>query len=96
MDALLAGAGCHDRAEIERAYVASGGRVAVDHPAENRLLELCWPSVLSLAARIFQAGEVDHGAVLESLGLTRDTAAMGLSMILSGETPRIRVPLQRF
>ncbi len=96
VDAVLADGGCHDQAGLRRAFEASGGLLTVDHPAEDHLIRRCWPSVLALAAQLFQQGEVDHDAVLKSLGLTRANAAIGLAMIRSGESPRLHLAHQRF
>ncbi len=87
IDAILADGGRCDQAQIHEVHAASGGWAAVDHAAEDRLLARCWPSVLSLAARIYSNGEVDHLAVLEALGLDRDTSAFGLASIRSGSAP---------
>jgi len=87
VDAILADGGRCDQAQIHEAHAASGGWAAVDHAAENRLLERCWPSVLSLAARMFQKVEIDHLDVLAALGLDRDSSAFGLASIRSGSAP---------
>lgn len=96
VDAVLADGGCHDHDEIHRVYAASGGLLTVDHPAEEHLLRRCWPSVLALAASLYQQGEVGQDDVLKALGLTRENAAMGLAMIRSGEAPRMHLAHQRF
>ncbi|MEC4857119.1 hypothetical protein R2325_16195 [Mycobacteroides chelonae] len=99
VDSVLAAGGCHDHDQMLRAYAGSGGAARVDHAAENHLLQRCWPSVLALASKIYTNGEVDHLAVLEALGLTRDTAAFGLASIRSGSTPlsfRLHTPFTRF
>lgn len=96
VDAVLAAGGCHDHDQMQHVYAASGGLLKVDHPAEEHLLRRCWPSVLALAASLYQQGEVDQDAVLASLGLTRANASMGLAMIRSGESPRFHFAHQRF
>jgi hypothetical protein len=98
VDAILADGGRCDQAQIHEAHAASGGWAAVDHAAETHLLQRCWPSVLALASKIYSNGEVDHLAVLEALGLTRDTAAFGLANIKAGAAPRLRgtMPFTRF
>ncbi|MEC4858335.1 hypothetical protein R2325_23130 [Mycobacteroides chelonae] len=85
--AILADGGSCDQAQIHEAHAASGGWAAVDHAAEDRLLARCWPSVLGLAARMFQKVEIDHLDVLAALGLDRDTSAFGLASIRSGSAP---------
>ncbi len=96
VDAILAAGGCHDHDQMQQVYAASGGLLTVDHPAEEHLLRRCWPSVLALAASLYQQGEVGQDDVLKALGLTRANAAMGLAMIRSGESPRITLPYTRF
>ncbi|MFL0159527.1 hypothetical protein [Mycobacteroides chelonae] len=96
VDAVLAAGGCHDHDQMQHVYAASGGMLSVDHPAEEHLIRRCWPSVLALAASLYQRGEVDHDDVLKALGLTRANAAMGLAMIRSGEAPRMHLSHQRF
>ncbi|MBF9319826.1 hypothetical protein [Mycobacteroides chelonae] len=87
VDAILADGGRCDHDQLLHAYAASGGWAAVDHAAEDRLLARCWPSVLSLAARMFQKVEINHLDVLAALGLDRDTSAFGLASIKAGSTP---------
>ncbi|SIL05597.1 hypothetical protein [Mycobacteroides abscessus] len=87
VDSVLAAGGCHDHDQMLHAYAASGGVTRVDHAAEDKLLERCWPSVLSLAARMFQKVEIDHLDVLAALGLDRDSSAFGLASIRSGSAP---------
>lgn len=96
VDAILAAGGCHDHDQMQRVYGASGGLLTVDKPAEDHLIRRCWPSVLALAASLYQQGEVGQDDVLKSLGLTRENAAMGLAMIRSGESPRMHLAHQRF
>lgn len=96
VDAVLADGGRCDQHELQHIYAASGGLLTVDHPAEQHLLRRCWPSVLALAAKLYQQGEAGQDDVLKALGLTRENASMGLAMIRSGEAPRMYLAHQRF
>lgn len=80
---LLDGGSCGDRDVL----VAAGGSHSGD--AVVPLLELCWPSVAELAARLHEHGKVSHSDVLAALRLSADpaTRALEVSMIRSGAAP---------
>jgi hypothetical protein len=59
--------GCSDDAVIA-ALVASG---AYHHRACDRVLEACWPAVMTLAGKLFTDGEVTGDDVLAALGCDR-------------------------
>ncbi len=96
VDAVLAGGGCHDMAQIERAHAMSGGMLTVDKPSEDHLLNRTWPGVLMLAAELYRRGELDHDAVLASLGLNRESAVMKFADLRSGGGFRLHQAHTRF
>jgi hypothetical protein len=51
------------------------------------LLERCFPAIRRVAAQLYRESAVKHGDVLAALGLTEDTAPMGLAAIRSGCRP---------
>jgi len=81
--AALDGTGCHDRQVLTAAGGESAGEAIVP------LLERCWPSVATLAAKLHEHGQVSHSDVLAALRLSDDpgTRAVETSMIRSGAEP---------
>jgi hypothetical protein len=96
VDAVLAAGGCQDHDQILRVYGASGGLLTVDKPSEDHLLNRTWPGVLMLAAELYRRGELDHDAVLASLGLNRESAVMKFADLRSGGGFRLHQAHIRF
>jgi hypothetical protein len=79
--AVLAASGRRDRDTL---FAADTAQVSM---TLDPLLERCWGAIASVARRLWTSGEAHHEHVLSALGLTRDTAATGLSQIRAGSPP---------
>lgn len=84
VDAVLAGTGCRDHAEL----TAAGAMVSDVATGElANLLTRCWPAVIAVAVQLHRTGEVSHENVCSALSIPPRGNLHHLSLIRSGSAP---------